>query len=116
MPAGYEADALRAARQHINILTVGSPNGIGGFFPNGLNGVITSPVGFNMTDPGTEDIPKYAISSGQARPHLHVSPTVCLHMFSVQLLVWRDQGWQQACNKTKKAFPNACVLWGARAS
>ncbi len=54
-----------ARRQNINILTLGSPNGIGVFFPNGLNGVITKPTGYNATDSGVEDIPKHAISSGQ---------------------------------------------------
>jgi len=54
-----------ARRQNINVLTLGSPNGIGVFFPNGLNGVITKPTGYNATDSGVEDIPKHAISSGQ---------------------------------------------------
>ena len=66
------------SRQHINILTNGSPTGVGGFFPNGLNGVITSPVGFNVTDSGIEDIPKYAISSGQARSRLRCMHRACM--------------------------------------
>jgi len=90
MPAGREADILCVARQHINILTVGSPNGIGGFFPNGLNGVITSPFGFNVTDPRTEDIPKYAISSGQARPAparaARPAPACCAYCASMYVL------------------------------
>lgn len=63
-------------RQNINILTLGSPDGKGAFFPNGLNGVITTPTGFNVSDPGTEDIPKNAISSGQARPAMRPHPLV----------------------------------------
>ena len=52
--------------QHINILTLGSPTGTGVFFPNGLNGVIKTPAGFNLTDAGTASFYK-AVPSGQAR-------------------------------------------------
>ena len=52
--------------QHINILTLGSPTGTGVFFPNGLNGVIKTPAGFNLTDPGTASFYK-AVPSGQVR-------------------------------------------------
>ncbi|KAK9841033.1 hypothetical protein WJX81_006662 [Elliptochloris bilobata] len=48
----------------INILTLGSPSGKGGFFPNGLNGVITSPAGYDAVDPGTKSFAK-AVASGQ---------------------------------------------------
>ena len=53
--------------QHINILTLGSPTGMGVFFPNGLNGNIKSPIGYNVTDPGTESSYK-AVPSGQVQP------------------------------------------------
>ena len=43
-----------AVMQIINILTLGSPSGVGGFFPSGLVGNITSPVGYNLTASGTE--------------------------------------------------------------
>ncbi len=60
---------LRA--QNINILTLGNPDGRGVFFPNGLNGVITKPTGYNVTDPGTESIDyKHTVASGQARRNL----------------------------------------------
>ena len=52
--------------QHINILTLGSPTGTGVFFPNGLNGVIKTPAGFNLTDAGTASFYK-AVPSGQVR-------------------------------------------------
>lgn len=53
--------------QNINVLTLGNPDGKGVFFPNGLNGVITKPVGFNVTDPGTESIDyHHTVASGQA--------------------------------------------------
>ena len=52
--------------QHINILTLGSPTGTGVFFPNGLNGVIKTPAGFNLTAAGTESFYK-AVPSGQVR-------------------------------------------------
>ena len=50
--------------QNINILTLGSPTGTGVFFPNGLNGVIKTPAGFNLQDPGTASFYK-AVPSGQ---------------------------------------------------
>ena len=52
--------------QNINVLTLGSPTGTGVFFPNGLNGVIKYPTGYNLTDPGTASFYK-AVPSGQVR-------------------------------------------------
>ena len=43
--------------QNINILTLGNPEGKGVFFPNGLLGAITTPYGYNKTDPGNETYP-----------------------------------------------------------
>ena len=40
--------------QLINILTIGSPTGIGGFFPQGLNGAIKTPTGYNTSASGTQ--------------------------------------------------------------
>ncbi|KAK9839115.1 hypothetical protein WJX74_009810 [Apatococcus lobatus] len=44
----------RTPQMIINILTLGSPTGVGGFFPSGLVGNITSPAGYNLTASGTE--------------------------------------------------------------
>ena len=71
---GIDSDAC--CLQLINILTLGSPSGKGGFFPNGLTGAITTPAGFNASDPGTKAFEK-AIASGQAR-RLHQS--IACHM------------------------------------
>ena len=40
--------------QIINILTIGSPTGIGGFYPQGLNGNIKTPTGYNVTASGLQ--------------------------------------------------------------
>ncbi|KAK9862603.1 hypothetical protein WJX84_007504, partial [Apatococcus fuscideae] len=38
----------------INILTLGNPQGIGGFFPVGLNGAIKTPTGYNLSASGLQ--------------------------------------------------------------
>ena len=43
--------------QIINILTLGSPTGTGLFFPNGLNGNIKTPAGYDTTYPGLDPFP-----------------------------------------------------------
>ena len=48
------------------MLTLGSPTGTGVFFPNGLNGVIKTPAGYNLQDSGTASFFK-AVPSGQVR-------------------------------------------------
>ena len=40
--------------QLINILTLGNPQGIGGFFPVGLNGAIKTPTGYNLSASGLQ--------------------------------------------------------------
>ena len=47
----------RTPQQNINILTLGNPDGVGVFFPNGLIGAISKPTGFNETASGTDDFP-----------------------------------------------------------
>lgn len=56
--------------QNINILTVGSPNGVGGFFPEGLIGNIATPTGYNVTDSGLEDFPSEPSVAFQVTSHL----------------------------------------------
>lgn len=43
--------------QNINILTLGNPDGVGAFFPKGLNGRITKPTGLDKTVQGLDDFP-----------------------------------------------------------
>lgn len=47
----------RTPQMNLNILTVGSPTGKGGFFPEGLNGAIKTPAGYNVSLNGTSDLP-----------------------------------------------------------
>ncbi|KAK9837750.1 hypothetical protein WJX74_004245 [Apatococcus lobatus] len=47
----------RTPAQVINILTLGSPTGTGVFFPNGLNGAIKTPTGYDSTYPGLDAFP-----------------------------------------------------------
>jgi len=53
--------------QLINILTLGSPDGKGCFFPDGLHGEITVPTGFNTSVAATDDFPRVAPVAGQVR-------------------------------------------------
>jgi hypothetical protein len=43
--------------QLINILTLGSPEGVGVFFPDGLLGAINKPTGYASSAPGTNPFP-----------------------------------------------------------
>ena len=47
----------RTPQQNINILTLGNPQGVGVFFPNGLIGRISTPTGYNLTSDGLADFP-----------------------------------------------------------
>ncbi|KAK9849793.1 hypothetical protein WJX84_005203, partial [Apatococcus fuscideae] len=47
----------RTPQQLINIYTIGSPQGIGGFFPQGLQGVIKTPTGFDQVAGGLDTYP-----------------------------------------------------------
>ena len=55
--------------QLINIYTIGSPQGIGGFFPQGLQGVIKTPTGFDQVAGGLDTYPvtANAYTTGQVR-------------------------------------------------
>ena len=44
--------------QNINILTLGSPEGKGVFFPEGFTGNINKPAGFDKMADGFEDFPE----------------------------------------------------------
>ena len=43
--------------QVINIVTLGSPDGVGVFFPKGLYGAINKPTGFNVSASGLDSFP-----------------------------------------------------------
>lgn len=50
--------------QNINILTLGSPEGKGVFFPLGLLGAIVTPTGYNASIPANNDFPRPPDTSG----------------------------------------------------
>ena len=64
--------------QNINILTLGNPEGKGVFFPEGLLGAITTPTGYNKTDPGNETFPSSTSNSG----NLDTQVARCMHSAS----------------------------------
>lgn len=66
IPTDYKGLTFsRTPQQNINILTIGSPNGKGGFFPNGLIGRINKPTGYNKTALGLDKFPRRRAVSGQ---------------------------------------------------
>ena len=58
----------RTPQMNINILTLGNPDGVGVFFPNGLIGRISKPTGFNETASGTDDFPSSPMVAFQVSP------------------------------------------------
>ena len=64
----------RSPQQNINILTLGSANGTGVFFPNGLLGRISKPTGYASVANGLNDFPETAQVASQ------VSFSVILHL------------------------------------
>ena len=68
----------RTPQQNINILTLGNPDGVGVFFPNGLIGAISKPTGFNETASGTDDFPTSPMVASQVslRPSPQPPPPV----------------------------------------
>ncbi len=80
--------------QNINILTLGNPEGKGVFFPNGLLGAITTPYGYNKTDPANETFPSgltqnSALLDTQVIPWHHsvLSNTAVLHVHGNRYLL-----------------------------
>lgn len=55
----------RTPQMNINILTLGSPNGTGVFFPEGLLGRISTPTGYAAVADGLEDFPATPVLSTQ---------------------------------------------------
>lgn len=75
----------RTPQQNINILTLGNPDGVGVFFPNGLIGAISKPTGFNKTASGTDDFPSSPMVAFQVSPRLPPSPpteVLCCSVYS----------------------------------
>jgi len=64
-----DAGCARCA-QLINVLTLGSPDGKGCFFPEGLHGEITVPTGFNTSVAAVDDFPWVAPVAGQVRSRM----------------------------------------------
>ena len=54
---------LLVCLQLINILTLGNPNGVGAFFPNGLLGKLTKPTGFANSANLLANFPPDAVAS-----------------------------------------------------
>lgn len=54
--------------QLINILTLGNPDGMGVFFPNGLGGAINKPTGFDQMADGFDDFPTTSTVASQVSP------------------------------------------------
>lgn len=71
---GFAAHSRKAlfCVQVINIVTLGSPDGKGVFFPSGLYGAINKPTGYNVTASGLDSFP----SSGAK-----VASQVCINPF-----------------------------------
>ena len=98
--------------QNINILTLGNPQGKGVFFPEGLLGNITTPYGFNMSDPGNETFPTSSDNSGK----LDTQVARCLaspHASCPVLHCGRQLGWSSVCKCTCKCCgclgPHSCA-------
>ena len=67
---------LLVCLQLINILTLGNPNGVGAFFPNGLLGKLNKPTGFANSANLLADFPTDAVAS----------QVPCLSMLSLAIL------------------------------
>ena len=81
--------------QLINILTLGSPNGKGCFFPNGLQGEILTPTGFNESVPAVDNFPAVAQVAGQARTlWLGQASRVPMVAFEIAFACQSDPGWK----------------------
>ena len=55
----------RTPQMNINILTLGNPDGVGAFFPNGLIGAISKPTGLDQMSSGTDDFPSNPMVASQ---------------------------------------------------
>ena len=72
--------------QLINIETLGNPNGIGVFFPNGYVGAINKPTGYASMDTGLGGFP--AAGTGVATQVGHFCAALLAHV-GPSLLLWR---------------------------
>lgn len=76
----------RTPQQNINILTLGNPDGVGVFFPNGLIGAISKPTGFNETASGTDDFPTSPMVASQVSLRPSPQPPPPLPLFPLKFL------------------------------
>ncbi|BDA43080.1 Desiccation-related protein PCC13-62 [Coccomyxa sp. Obi] len=60
----------RSPQMLINILTLGSPQGVGVFFPKGFYGAINTPYSYNMSEPGLDAFP--AATNGKVTSQMTV--------------------------------------------
>lgn len=58
----------RTPQMNINILTLGNPDGVGAFFPNGLIGAISTPTGYADSASGLDDFPSSPMVAFQVSP------------------------------------------------
>ena len=86
--------------QLINILTLGSPNGTGVFFPNGLNGVIKTPAGLNSFSTGVADFPATANVLGQVSFQL-APATLLITIIRDVLEKWTQERDAFRCNRAQ---------------
>ena len=70
------------ALQIINILTLGSPDGIGCFFPKGFLGKINKPTGFDASASGT------TASDASGPPKIAVQVRLCTYGLSPFQTAW----------------------------
>ena len=78
----------RTPQQNINILTLGNPDGVGVFFPNGLIGAISKPTGFNETASGTDDFPTSPMVASQVSLRSSPQPPLPLPLFPSSFLLF----------------------------
>ena len=94
----------RTPQQLINMYSLGNPDGIGPFFPNGLNGAITKPTGYTNMASGLEDFPSSPYVATQVLVHAHMlrcGSLACRHNNILQSAAWYSAtGICCQCHKT----------------
>ena len=79
----------RTPQMNINILTLGNPDGVGVFFPNGLIGAISKPTGYNMTASGTDDFPSSPMVAFQVR-HSSIHSSCSSWLCTAEAFPWLE--------------------------
>ena len=89
--------------QLINILTLGNPEGVGVFFPEGLLGAITKPTGYNASSAGNQAYP-----SQLARQPPDIVTT------QVRLVLARQNRTQRRCHACLRCHARSQAAHAAR--